>query len=398
MPKQRNYNPNASYAERMFNRITDKLGITTAPTYKDGYGVERNPEEARTIGERKRLTKAVEHAGEALTVGGLGAGLLTNPITTVGTLLIGAAAGEGVNYVTRKATNGKYQTFGELIDPNEKVSNYFGSRKIGDFITEGANPGYLIGGYGGAKASFLLKNPKGTIAAIILNRNISKSKSPTVRPVYHATTYLGDDFNVVTKGGELGIHVGTDRSAPNYFLTNWSKLRRTGNPVIRTGYLTEYNGRIIDTPDLIGWNPKTIYKEALDKTSELRKRISAKELKGDHDSYTTAMERPETLENMSGNSVLEKQTAAYTQSGKATLNKLTGHNIDGFRYRNNVENAGNISIAIFNPNRINWSKEIFTAVPKPQINSSADFSLLSKFGDPNLPNKFYRKGGKLWKK
>lgn len=160
MPKKREYNPNSSYAERTFNWVTDQLGITTAPTYKDGYGVERNPEEARSMGERERLTKAIERTGESLMVGGLGSGLLTNPIATIGALLTGAAAGEGINYATRKATNNKYQTFGELIDPNKKVSNYFGSEKIGNFITEGANPGYLIGGYAGFRGKNFLQNIK----------------------------------------------------------------------------------------------------------------------------------------------------------------------------------------------------------------------------------------------
>lgn len=226
------------------------------------------------------------------------------------------------------------------------------------------------------------------IAGVKMFTNISRSKPPIIRPIYHTTTYLGDNFNVVTKGGELGIHVGTDRRAPNYFLNNWSNMKRSGNPVIRTGYFTEYNNRVINTPDLISWNAKTLYDEVLDNTSELHKRIPSRKLKGAHDLYTTALE----------NSIPDNQILTYNKSGMEVLDKLGEYGIDAFRYVNDAENAGNISMAIFNPKRIQWAKEIFTTIPKRQVDSFADFSLLSKFGKTNIPYKFYRKGGKLWKK
>lgn len=53
--KERKYNPNASYAERALNALTDKLGITSPPTYTDGYGTVRNTEDARREGEKANI-------------------------------------------------------------------------------------------------------------------------------------------------------------------------------------------------------------------------------------------------------------------------------------------------------------------------------------------------------
>lgn len=139
-PKQRQYNPNASIAERIGNFITDKIGITSAPSYTDGYGTQRNPEEGRSEGERKRVIKAVENTGEALLAGTAGASVLLNPTSAIPAIVGGMAGGTAVNAVTRALTG--RQSFGDLIDPNKKVANAIGSEKIGNFITESANPGY----------------------------------------------------------------------------------------------------------------------------------------------------------------------------------------------------------------------------------------------------------------
>lgn len=74
--KERKYNPNASYAERALNVLTDKLGITSPPTYTDGYGTVRNTEDARREGEKANIWKAVDSTTDALKVGAIGTSAL----------------------------------------------------------------------------------------------------------------------------------------------------------------------------------------------------------------------------------------------------------------------------------------------------------------------------------
>lgn len=74
--KERTYNPNASYAERVLNALTDKLGITSPPTYTDGYGTTRDMDDARQDADKEKVQKTVENVTDALKVGAIGTGLL----------------------------------------------------------------------------------------------------------------------------------------------------------------------------------------------------------------------------------------------------------------------------------------------------------------------------------
>ena len=73
--------PATSIAGRAFGWITDKLGLTKAPTYTDGYGTVRNVEvpfkDSAQGQELKRIGETAKTAGEISLIG-LG---LTNPIT-----------------------------------------------------------------------------------------------------------------------------------------------------------------------------------------------------------------------------------------------------------------------------------------------------------------------------
>lgn len=72
MPKQREYKPSweQSLAERGWNWLTDKLGITKESTYTDGYGTERKAEVP--LGETAQGEQLKRMGTTALNVGNLG--------------------------------------------------------------------------------------------------------------------------------------------------------------------------------------------------------------------------------------------------------------------------------------------------------------------------------------
>lgn len=122
-PKQRKWkDPSTqSIAERAWNGLRDALGITTPPTYTDGYGNTRNAEvpfwEGAQGQELKRMGETAKTAGQ---IGLAGAGLI-NPFTasSIGTTLLGTL---GNVYGLSLGAQNVYNTTKKAIQDPSSVS------------------------------------------------------------------------------------------------------------------------------------------------------------------------------------------------------------------------------------------------------------------------------------
>lgn len=119
-PKQRK--EATSIAGRAINWLTDKLGITEAPTYIDGYSVERRSEVPFWEGEQgqelKRMGETAKTAGQ---IGLAGAGFI-NPFTA--SSLISALFGTaGAAYGLSLGAQNVYNTSKQFVKDPSSVSN-----------------------------------------------------------------------------------------------------------------------------------------------------------------------------------------------------------------------------------------------------------------------------------
>lgn len=122
-------------AARLFNRITDKLRLTSPPTYSDGYGTSRNaevryPESA----QGQQDAKMVESLGKLGAAAAFGA----DPVTTVASLATGIGSGYGAKKYMDLINNDN--VYGLQIDPELQRKIEFGAGMLG-----GAGMGKYLG-------------------------------------------------------------------------------------------------------------------------------------------------------------------------------------------------------------------------------------------------------------
>lgn len=370
------------------------------------FELEKNGASPKEVHEAMVKSKGLQALAIPLTLS-----LLTNPVGTIGGIIGGTIAGEGVNKGIRHYSNNKYKTFGQLVNQNNWAGKALGSDVLGEFVTEGLNPGYLIGGkYGGKYArKFMIEG----IPSLWLNYNVWKSKSPTMRLVTHATNWMGLKPRVITKSGELGFHVGTDRSPGEFIIKEYYKpgsyvSKFESQPTVRTGAFIKYpTDKVVSIYDLERWNPETFYNylnNPDNKAHPLGKLIKKSEIKSIYKQYKDAIahnSNNDKLIKAAGyelpKEIVGKQMLGYYESSSKLLDKLLGKNISALSYINEVEAAGNQSLSILNPNRIWLSPEVIMNYPQIKPTTNSSFELL-KYFDSNYPAKFYKLGGKLWKK
>lgn len=354
---------------------------------------------------------AVKSKGLQVLAAPLAFSAITNPVGTIGGIVGGTLAGEGVNKITNHYSDDKYKTFGQLVNQDNWAEKVLGSDVLGEFVTEGLNPGYWIGGrYGGKYAREFTKT---SMPALWLSYNVWRSKSPTIKFVTHATDWTGLKPRVINKSGELGFHVGTDRSPGEFIIKEYYKpgsyaSKFESQPTVRTGIFIKYpTDKVVPIYDLERWNPETFYNylnNPDNKAHLLSKLIKKSEIKGIYKQYKDAVEHNSNNDELikaAGyelpEETIEKQMLGYKEASSKLLDKLQSKNISALSYINDVEAAGNQSMAILNPDRIWLSPEVIISYPQIKPTPNSSFELL-KYFDSNHPAKFYKLGGKLWKK
>ena len=129
---QRKYNPNPSIAARFLNGITDKLHLTSPPTFKDGYNRTLNAEvplsESAQGQELKRMGSTALKGTAIAGLGTLPFSLYYAPLATGAGAVAGAAATKAVNEgmdLIENTTNSKFT-------PTQRtVATFFSSLPIG---------------------------------------------------------------------------------------------------------------------------------------------------------------------------------------------------------------------------------------------------------------------------
>lgn len=96
---ERDYNPNPSLATRLLNNITDRLKLTSPPTYKDGYGRTLNAEvplsESAQGQELKRMGQTAMNTAALASIPFGAKYLYLSPLATAAGASAGYAASEG---------------------------------------------------------------------------------------------------------------------------------------------------------------------------------------------------------------------------------------------------------------------------------------------------------------
>lgn len=115
---------------RWINRVTDKLRLTSPPTYTDGYGTSRNaevryPESA----QGQQDAKMAESLGKL----GLATSLGVDPVTTIASLATGVGSMYGAKKYMDAINN--YNIYGFQIDPELQRKIEFGAGLLGGGFT-----------------------------------------------------------------------------------------------------------------------------------------------------------------------------------------------------------------------------------------------------------------------
>lgn len=105
------------------------------------FELEKNGASPKEVHEAMVKSKGLQALAIPLT-----GSLLTNPIGTVSGIVGGALSGAAVDKGVRHYSGDTYKTFGQLVNQNNWAGRMLGSDTLGEFVTEGFNPGYWIGG------------------------------------------------------------------------------------------------------------------------------------------------------------------------------------------------------------------------------------------------------------
>lgn len=167
-----------SIAERAISWLTDKLGITEAPTYTDGYGVERQLEvpfnESAQGQELKRMGETAKNVGKL----GLVAAGMINPFTAGSTTsaLLGTL---GNAYGLSLGAQNVYNTGKQFVQDPSSVSNM-------QLVSAGLDAIPFVSG----TKNIINKLPKFQIPESIKNidwKSLQYELDPRYMRVYHAT-------------------------------------------------------------------------------------------------------------------------------------------------------------------------------------------------------------------
>lgn len=303
---------------------------------KDG-----NEEARKLLGEigedAGRSRRGYEKLATAMTVAPIAAvaapyvsAIINNPITQSIFTINGVK-----NAFTENGVNKTYDLF--------KNKEYLKGIKsgIGDILDIGI-PGYqgykaikfgkeIYNTLGNLKDAIKIGSMEMPVANLFQNKSYKIGKElwnmPTKKihniPIYHATDYLGNNFEVSSGRGEVGLHVGLDKDPSNFIVNNYLKNPNSqfrnfeDTPIIREGIYT-YWGDIIDTPDYNRFKIDKIYSETPDL---IRSRINDKNdveiinqsLK-DIDDYSIKLDDYKHLRGLNNNS---KQNPSHVRSGSS---------------------------------------------------------------------------------
>lgn len=118
---EREYHPNRSLAERVWNNFTDAVHLTSPPTFKDGYGRTLNAEvplmESAQGQELKRMGKTAKNTAIIASIPFGLKSLYYNPLATGASVGVGSAlswgAGKGMDALDKHVLNRYGKTFSE---------------------------------------------------------------------------------------------------------------------------------------------------------------------------------------------------------------------------------------------------------------------------------------------
>lgn len=180
-----------SIAGRAINWLTDKLGITEAPTYTDGYGVERRSEvpfnESAQGQQLQRMGETAKNVGK---LGLMAAGTI-NPFTAASTAsaLLGTAS---TAYGLSLGAQNVYNTGKQFVQDPSSVSNMQLVSASLDAIPFAFGAKRITNGLSNVVIPEISKNIKQIQLATLLDNNIKHANidSPRLRGYYNAVDEL----------------------------------------------------------------------------------------------------------------------------------------------------------------------------------------------------------------